>query len=278
MLKKFPLFLRFTFVLTLVILFSFPLTTTHAEESQVVSAVFFTQKLTVGMKGVEVVKLQEFLKQFPDIYPGGLVDGSFGPLTKNAVQLFQKKVNIATDGVVGPITRAKLNELVIERIAIPLSTVNNAGAIIGLPIRLKIPSLSADAVVEYVGLTTLGAMDVPQGPDNVAWFNLGPYPGETGSAVISGHSGYKDNKSAVFDDLYKLAEGDKVYIEDDKGAIVTFVVREIKSYDRNANAADVFSSNDGLAHLNLITCTGDWNAVAGTHSDRLVVFTDREIE
>jgi len=263
----------FTFAITFVILFSFSLITVHAQESPV-SAVFFTQKLKIGMKGVEVIKLQEFLKQFPDIYPDGLIDGSFGLLTKNAVKLFQKKVSIVIDGVVGPITRGKLNELLIDRATDPFTT-DNAGVNPGLPTRLKIPNLSTDAVVEYVGLTTLGAMDVPQGLDNVAWFNLGSQPGEVGSAVISGHSGYKDNKPAVFDDLYKLAEGDKVYIEDDKGAIVTFVVREIKSYDRNANAADVFSSNDGLAHLNLITCTGDWNAIAKTHSDRLVVFTDR---
>ncbi len=41
---------------------------------------------------------------------------------------------------------------------------------LGLPIRLKIPQISVDANIEYVGLTSLGAMDVPAGPVDVAWF------------------------------------------------------------------------------------------------------------
>src|ERR1035437_6022090 len=34
----------------------------------------------------------------------------------------------------------------------------------GLPVRLKIPTINVDAIVEYVGVTPLGAMDVPKGP------------------------------------------------------------------------------------------------------------------
>ena len=36
------------------------------------------------------------------------IDGSFGPQTSQAVKEFQKKSGIAQDGVVGPITWAKL--------------------------------------------------------------------------------------------------------------------------------------------------------------------------
>ena len=145
-----------------------------------------------------------------------------------------------------------------------------------LPVRLKIPSINVDALVEYVGLTSDGAMDVPKGPDNVAWFNLGPRPGENGSAVIAGHYGWKNNIPAVFDNLHKLRKGDKIYIEDEKGAKTVFVVREIQIYDKNVDASLVFGSSDGKAHLNLITCTGVWNKAEKTRSDRLIVFTDKE--
>jgi LPXTG-site transpeptidase (sortase) family protein len=121
-------------------------------------------------------------------------------------------------------------------------------------------------------------MDVPKGPDDAAWFNLGPRPGEIGSSVIDGHSGYKNNRPAVFDKLYKLKKGDKIYVEDDKGNITTFVVREFKTYNPKADAKMVFSSNDGGSHLNLITCSGSWNKVERTHSDRLVVFADKEVQ
>ncbi len=144
-----------------------------------------------------------------------------------------------------------------------------------LPVRLKIPKIHVDAAVEYVGLTPAGAMDVPKNPVTVAWLNLGARPGEVGSAVVSGHYGWKNGKPAAFDNLYALRKGDKIYIEDEKGATTTFVVREIRRYSPSANAAEVFASSDGKAHLNLITCEGVWNKVEKSYSKRLVVFTDK---
>ena len=146
----------------------------------------------------------------------------------------------------------------------------------GLPVRLKIPKISVNATVEYVGLTPDKAMDVPQGPDNVAWFYLGPRPGENGTAVIDGHFGWKNKIPAVFDDLYKLQKGDKIFVEDEKGITTTFIVRESRKYDSNADASNVFISNDGLSHLNLISCTGVWNPIEKSRANRLVVFADKE--
>lgn len=146
----------------------------------------------------------------------------------------------------------------------------------GLPIRLKIPKINVDAALEYVGLTSDGAMDVPKSQDDAAWFNLGPRPGENGSAVIAGHYGWKNRKASAFDNLHKLREGDKLYIEDDKGMIISFVVRAIQRYEPNADASDVFGSNDDKSHLNLVTCEGVWNKVFKSYSKRLVIFTDKE--
>lgn len=147
---------------------------------------------------------------------------------------------------------------------------------IGLPVRLKIPSINVDASVEYVGLTPDGAMDVPKERDNVAWFNLGPHPGEKGSSVIAGHYGWEDGKGSAFDNLYKLRKGDNIYIENYKGIIISFVVRESRRYDPKMNASNVFVSNDGKSHLNLITCEGVWDKVSKSYSQRLVIFTDKE--
>jgi LPXTG-site transpeptidase (sortase) family protein len=147
---------------------------------------------------------------------------------------------------------------------------------VGRPTHLRIPEIKVDAVVEHVGLTSSGAMDAPKIPPDAAWFELGPRPGENGSAVIAGHHGrWKNGEGSVFDDLNKLSEGDKLYIEDEKGATVTFVVRASRRYDPNADASDVFNSNDGGSHLNLIVCDGVWNKVSKSYSQRLVVFTDK---
>jgi LPXTG-site transpeptidase (sortase) family protein len=147
-----------------------------------------------------------------------------------------------------------------------------------LPVRFKIPKINIDAAIKYVGITLQGAMDVPKGPSDVAWFNLGPRPGESGSAVIVGHFGWKNNIPAVFDNLNKLQNGDKIYIEDGNGITTTFLVRKIQIYGENESASDVFNSSDGKAHLNLITCQGIWNKIQKSYSNRLVVFTDKETE
>ena len=145
-----------------------------------------------------------------------------------------------------------------------------------LPIRFKIPKLNINSSIEYVGVTSDGAMDVPEGPIDVAWYKFGSRPGELGSAVIAGHSGWKDGLPAVFDDLYKLRKGDKIYIEDEKGKIITFIVRESKIYDENRDTEDVFGLKDGKSHLNLITCEGAWNETEKGRPNRLIVFSDRE--
>lgn len=145
-----------------------------------------------------------------------------------------------------------------------------------LPVRLKIPSINIDAPIDSVGLTKKGSIGVPKGPSEVAWYDLSPIPGEKGNTVMDGHSGWKNGIPAVFDNLYKLKKGDKIYVESDTGVVISFVVREIKSYGQNEDAPDVFISNDGLSHLNLITCSGIWNDIDKSHSERLVVFTDKE--
>ncbi|MEX2006604.1 MAG: class F sortase [Candidatus Saccharimonadales bacterium] len=146
----------------------------------------------------------------------------------------------------------------------------------GLPMRLKIPKINIDARLDNVGLTPQGDLDVPKGPANAAWYHLGVRPGQKGSSVIVGHFGYKNRIPAVFDNLHKLQEGDNLYVEDEKGATISFVVRESRKYEPNADASSVFLSNDGKAHLNLITCQGVWNETQKSYSTRLVVFADKE--
>jgi LPXTG-site transpeptidase (sortase) family protein len=148
----------------------------------------------------------------------------------------------------------------------------------GLPIRLLIPKINVDAAVEHLGLAPDGTMAVPSGPKDAAWFDLGPRPGENGSAVIAGHEGWKNGIPAAFGRLYLLRKGDKIYVKDAKGATAIFVVRDERTYDQNGDASGVFGSSDGKSHLNLITCEGAWDALQKSYSNRLVVFADKETE
>ena len=76
--------------------------------------VTFNTFLHLGSRGAQVSALQSFFKQDPSLYPEGLVTGYFGPLTLSVVERFQERYNIAKPGdggygLVGPLTRAKLN-------------------------------------------------------------------------------------------------------------------------------------------------------------------------
>jgi LPXTG-site transpeptidase (sortase) family protein len=145
-----------------------------------------------------------------------------------------------------------------------------------LPTRLAIPKIKVDASLESVYLTPQGAVGAPETPSLAGWFDLGPRPGEKGTAIIVGHFGWKNDTPAVFDNLSTLQKGDKVYVQDEKGDTVTFVVREVRTYGPNDDTSGVFSSTDGNAHLNLITCGGVWDAAQHSYSARTVVFTDKE--
>lgn len=147
---------------------------------------------------------------------------------------------------------------------------------VSLPIRLKIPSINISADIESVSITAGGAMDTPKNPANVAWYNLGPRPGEIGNAVLAGHSGqWKNGQGSVFDQLHQLKITDKIYIEDSQGITTSFSVTEFRNYDPEADASTVFNSTNGKSHLNLVTCEGIWNKTTKSYSERFVVFTDK---
>lgn len=142
----------------------------------------------------------------------------------------------------------------------------------GLPTRLIIPAIKINAKIQPMGVTQTGAMAVPNNAVDVGWFKSGPRPGEKGSAVMAGHFDGENGETGVFTNLYTLKRGDKLYIENDQGMSLVFVVRESRLYDPGY-ADDIFSQSDSV-HLNLVTCDGVWNGVQKSYSKRLVVFAD----
>lgn len=144
---------------------------------------------------------------------------------------------------------------------------------IGFPTRLIIPSINVDAAVQNIGLAADGSIGAPNGPYDVAWFDLGSKPGETGSAIISGHYGkWLSGANSVFDNLNKLKKGDKIYVKDDKGNTVAFTVQSSKIYNSNQTVPDLFKSTG--KGLNLITCNGTWIQSQKTYSNRLVIYAE----
>ena len=71
----------------------------------------FSRNLTVGSRGVDVVRLQDFLESKGLlVMPQGVAKGYFGSLTRAALAAYQVSVGITpAEGYFGPITRAVTN-------------------------------------------------------------------------------------------------------------------------------------------------------------------------
>ena len=136
---------------------------------------------------------------------------------------------------------------------------------------IKVPTGKINTKVLSSGINKSGAMSVTNNPRLASWYKLGAKPGEIGSAVIAGHSGYRGG-IASFQNLPKVKVGDKIYLIDKKGNETVFVIYKKKKFPADSTVDDVFNKNDGR-YLNLITCVGTWNNHLGTHSERLVVYS-----
>lgn len=81
-------------------------------EASTFSQISGSTTLKVGSKNASVTALQRFLASNSNIYPEGRVTGYFGSLTKAAVIQFQLAYNLGADGLVGPATKAKANNII----------------------------------------------------------------------------------------------------------------------------------------------------------------------
>lgn len=96
---------------------------------QTARAATIDQQLSFGSTGQEVMELQTYLATDISLYPSRLVTGYFGLLTQAGVQRFQAAQGIVSSGTpattgygrVGPITMARLNQLMNGT---PSSTLN----------------------------------------------------------------------------------------------------------------------------------------------------------
>ncbi len=143
------------------------------------------------------------------------------------------------------------------------------------PVRLIIPAIAINAPVEWVGTQPNADLATPiQSPwQDVGWYNLGPHPGERGSAVIDGHLDRPGGLPAVFWRLRDLHDGDEVLVKNTLGKTLRFQVTRIELYPpQDAPIQDIFGNWGGM-YLNLITCAGDWIPSQHQTNLRLVVYT-----
>ncbi len=137
------------------------------------------------------------------------------------------------------------------------------------PARLIIPAIGVDAKVESRGLDSRRNMDTPADFHDVAWYRLGPKPGEPGNALINGHVNWWTG-DAVFAHLSRLRAGDEVRVVRGDGVSLVFKVTGTRTVDANSRVASLFAASDRPT-LTLITCTGIWNPLTQSDTQRLLV-------
>jgi len=143
-----------------------------------------------------------------------------------------------------------------------------------VPARLRIPTIDVDTKVEVVGKDTKGRMDVPKQTDQVGWYQYGAKANQTGNVILAGHLDDEDGP-AVFYDLAKVKQGQRIEVSSKTGEKVSYVVTNVKSYPVDqAPVGSIFGAT--LAQrLTLITCVGTFTQSKG-YDERLVVTAEQE--
>lgn len=136
--------------------------------------------------------------------------------------------------------------------------------------RLRISRIGVDAPLVYLNVNAQGNMDVPAGPDLVAWYDFTSKPGMgSGNAVFSGHVDYRGHGPAVFWDLSDLEAGDVIEVQLRDGVVVQYeVTAEADIPLAQLDMAEVLATTTDET-ITLITCSGEFSA--GEYSNRHIV-------
>jgi Sortase domain len=144
-------------------------------------------------------------------------------------------------------------------------------------IRIIIPAIGVNAPINVRVIGPDGAMGVPNGKDDVIWYDfhnfskMGGFPGIPGdNGVLSGHVDYHPNFTAVFWDLHLLSPGDEIDIQELDGSIVRFVVDWTQWIGPDQNVSE-WMVNDGIEKLTIITCIGTFDPNSRSYSNRYLV-------
>jgi hypothetical protein len=139
------------------------------------------------------------------------------------------------------------------------------------PVRVTIPALGVDAGVQDVGLADDGSMGVPVGYEDVAFYDLGVDPGQTGYSAFTGHIS-SIYYPGVFYNIDELSNGNTVHVFGDDGTELVFLVQEVDRYPADNFPMDKVFGQTATPGVALITCGGDWDPTAHLFGDRIVVY------
>ena len=141
----------------------------------------------------------------------------------------------------------------------------------GWPKFLSIPRLRLKAPVEAVAFNRPTDYHAPYRWEDVAWYNRGPRPGDTGRATMFGHL---DSYCcpAIFYHLRYLRRGDTVQVAYRTGQLLTFQVQWVNNFWNNKLPLKYLFGTTQERGLSLITCSGTFHRDGSGYDHKLVVY------
>ncbi|MEV6958085.1 class F sortase [Streptomyces sp. NPDC051207] len=139
------------------------------------------------------------------------------------------------------------------------------------PVRIRIPAIGVDQPLISLRVQQDGRLSVPDEPERIGWWSDGPRPGSPGATVVVGHVDSATGPGA-FHGLSALDPGDEVTLVRDDRSTITFTVRALRQYEKDALPDSQVYATSGPPALHLITCSGPYDRSRGEYRDNLVVY------
>jgi hypothetical protein len=140
-----------------------------------------------------------------------------------------------------------------------------------LPVRLRVPAVSLDTVLERLGRAADRSMALPSRPNRAGWFAGGARPGQPGPAVIVGHVDWA-HSPAVFFRLAELRPGDPVYVDRADGSTAAFRVTRLTQVPKSRFPTDLVFAPTLEPSLRLVTCGGSFDPASSNYLDNVIAF------
>ncbi|MDZ7678393.1 MAG: class F sortase [Acidimicrobiales bacterium] len=139
-----------------------------------------------------------------------------------------------------------------------------------MPVALSFEAIGASvAPVMPVGVEANGDMEIP-GTSEVGWYQHGPAPGSSGSAVLAAHISW-NGRDGVFRHLTRAEPGQQFTIGYDDGSIAAYEVVAVRQYPKDQLPDDLFATS-GDPQVALITCGGSFNRALDSYDDNIVAY------
>ena len=143
------------------------------------------------------------------------------------------------------------------------------------PLRIRIPKLKIDTLIEPVGKDEQGHMAAPRDAQMVSWYQDNATTSAQMNMVLAGHVDDAQGGPGVFAKLTTLSAGDTIEIQTVSGKTQEYFVFEHKSYPYDtAPLEEIFGPSDEQ-NLVMITCSGEWDEITRNYSQREVIYAKR---